>query len=80
MAGKDGNEKNFRCSFCNKPQDKVRKLITGENGVCICDECIEVCAELVEEALYGSDYEAEASLNEEINLRRPKEIKELLDE
>ncbi|MBE5927850.1 MAG: ATP-dependent Clp protease ATP-binding subunit ClpX [Lachnospiraceae bacterium] len=80
MAGKDGNEKNFRCSFCNKPQDKVRKLITGENGVCICDECIEVCAELVEEALYGSEYETESLLSEEINLRRPKEIKELLDE
>ncbi len=80
MAGKDGNEKNFRCSFCNKPQDKVRKMITGENGVCICDECIEVCAELVEEALYGSEYDTESSLSEEINLRRPKEIKEMLDE
>lgn len=56
MAGKDDNENDIRCSFCNKPQDKVRKLIAGD-GVYICDECVEVCAEIVEDALYGSEFE-----------------------
>lgn len=79
MAGKDGSENDIRCSFCNKPQDKVRKLIAGD-GVYICDECVEVCAEIVEDALYGSEFEQEPSFRDEINLLRPKEIKELLDE
>lgn len=79
MAGKDDNENDIRCSFCNKPQDKVRKLIAGD-GVYICDECVEVCAEIVEDALYGSEFEQEPSFRDEINLLRPKEIKELLDE
>lgn len=79
MAGKDDNENDIRCSFCNKPQDKVRKLIAGD-GVYICDECVEVCAEIVEDALCGSEFEQEPSFRDEINLLRPKEIKELLDE
>lgn len=79
MAGKDDNENDIRCSFCNKPQDKVRKLIAGD-GVYICDECVEVCAEIVEDSLYGSEFEQEPSFRDEINLLRPKEIKELLDE
>ncbi len=79
MAGKDDNENDIRCSFCNKPQDKVRKLIAGD-GVYICDECVEVCAEIVEDALYGSEFEQEPSFRDEINLLRPKQIKELLDE
>ena len=44
MAIKDDNDKQLRCSFCNKPQDKVRKLIAGD-GVYICDECVEVRSE-----------------------------------
>lgn len=79
MAGKDDNQKNLRCSFCNKPQDKVRKLIAGD-GVYICDECVEVCAEIVEEELYAPDYAEESVLKDEINLLRPREIKEFLDE
>ena len=44
----DGREKTVRCSFCGKSQDEVDKLIAGP-GVCICDECIELCREIVEE-------------------------------
>lgn len=79
MAGKDDNEKNLRCSFCNKPQDKVRKLIAGD-GVYICDECVEVCAEIVEEELYAQDYAETPVLKDEINLLTPREIKGFLDE
>ena len=46
MAGKIGEQK-VRCSFCNKSEDQVRKLIAGPDGVYICDECIEICDEIL---------------------------------
>ena len=50
MAGKNsGND--IRCSFCNKTQSQVRKLIAGPAGVYICDECIDICADILEEEL-----------------------------
>ena len=39
----------IRCSFCNKTEDQVRKLIAGPDGVYICDECVDICAEIIEE-------------------------------
>ncbi len=75
MANK--NFEKIRCSFCNKTEDQVRKLIAGPGGVYICDECIDVCSEILEEELA----EEEVDLTEsEINLRTPKEIKDFLDE
>ena len=68
----------IRCSFCNKTQDQVRKLIAGPGGVYICDECVEICADIVEEEL--EEYEEEINDSEEINLLKPVEIKEHLDE
>ncbi len=65
------------CSFCGKSQGKVRKLIAGPNGIFICDECIEVCSEIIEEE-FEDDYEAEGA--GEINLLKPIEIKKFLDE
>ena len=75
MAGK--NSDNIRCSFCNKTQDQVRKLIAGPAGVYICDECVEICADIVEE-----EYEDEIEEEEEftINLLKPVEINEFLDD
>ena len=67
----------IRCSFCNKTEDQVRKLIAGPNGVYICDECIDVCSEIMDEEL--ADEELDFSEND-INLRTPKEIREFLDE
>lgn len=66
-----------RCSFCNKTQEQVRKLIAGPAGVYICDECIDICAEIMEE-----EYEDEPAKTEgvEINLLKPVEIKEFLDD
>ena len=49
MAGR--YEEVVRCSFCNKTQSQVRKMIAGPNGVYICDRCVDVCAEIIEEEL-----------------------------
>ena len=73
MANK--NFEKIRCSFCNKTEDQVRKLIAGPGGVYICDECIDVCSEIMEEEL--ADEETQ-STDSEINLRTPREIKEFL--
>lgn len=68
----------IRCSFCGKTQDQVRKMIAGSGNVYICDECIELCAEILEEEL-GQE-EEEAPDFSGINLLKPKEIKEFLDD
>ena len=52
MAGRIDERKVLRCSFCNKTQDQVRKLIAGPN-VYICDECVEVCTEIIEDEFDG---------------------------
>ena len=77
MAGKikDGE---LRCSFCGKTQDKVKKLIQGQNGVFICDECIGICSDILDEAFEAEDEQAVDGLD--INLLKPKEIKEFLDD
>lgn len=72
------NTENIRCSFCNKTQDQVRKLVSGPDGVYICDECVEICADIVEEEY--EEAEEQASGEFEINLLKPAEIKEFLDE
>ena len=67
MAGKSSDS--IRCSFCNKTQDQVKKMIAGPAGVYICDECVEICADIVEE-----EYEEEAEETElDINLLKPVE-------
>ena len=73
MANRSDDRKQLRCSFCNKTQDQVRKLIAGP-GAYICDECIEICSEIIEEELEDSE------LDDGINLLKPKEIKRFLDE
>ncbi|WP_347126629.1 ATP-dependent Clp protease ATP-binding subunit ClpX [Mediterraneibacter gnavus] len=76
MAGKASDDI-VRCSFCNKPQSQVRKLIAGPNGAYICDECIEVCSEIIEEEFEYNDDRREF---DDINLLTPEEIKAFLDE
>ena len=77
MAGKLlGND--IRCSFCNKTQNQVRKLIAGPAGVYICDDCIEICADILEEEL--QDEEEEEAVRPDINLLKPVEIKNFLDD
>ena len=73
--GIKGNDTRIRCSFCGKTEDQVRKLIAGPDGVYICDECIEICAEIIEEEFTGLPQADDT----EINLMKPIEIKEFLD-
>ena len=75
MATRSDNNKQFRCSFCNKTQDQVRKLVAGPKGVYICDECIEVCTEIMED-----EFENFNEDTQEINLMKPKEMKAFLDD
>ena len=67
--------KNVKCSFCGKPQDSVKKLIAGPNGVFICDECIKICDSILEEYDEGDNNEYEG-----IKLPTPAQIKEQLDD
>ena len=76
MAGRTPQDK-IRCSFCNKTQDMVRKMISGQDGAYICDECISLCTEILEEELEDDEEEAAKS---SINLLKPIEIKDFLDE
>ena len=48
MAGRNSDNK-LRCSFCNKTQDQVRKLIAGPNGTYICDQCVGICSDILDE-------------------------------
>lgn len=67
------NQKQLKCSFCGKSQDQVKRLVAGP-GVYICDECIELCQEIIDE-------EFEENIDVEIGeLPKPKEIKEFLDQ
>lgn len=70
-------EDRVRCSFCGKSQEQVKKLIAGSGNVFICDECVELCAEILEEEL---DNDVEEADLDDINLLKPKEIKAFLDE
>lgn len=71
------NNDESRCSFCGKPESKARKLIAGPSGVFICDECIEICSDIMMEEM---TYETDDDVDFDINLYKPQEIKEFLDE
>ena len=74
MTGKNDETNKLRCSFCGKTQDQVKKLIAGPN-VYICDECIDLCADIIDE-----EYETLAKEDEVKELPKPKQIKEILDQ
>lgn len=77
MAGKNaGND--VKCSFCGKSQDQVKKMIAGPAGVYICDECIEICSDILEE-----EFEEDVLETDEVpdfKLLKPVEIKKFLDD
>ena len=60
------------CSFCNKPREKARKLVSGPNGTYICEECVEICQEILRLDQEKADYE-------NVKLLKPQEIKAELD-
>ncbi|NLY70391.1 MAG: ATP-dependent Clp protease ATP-binding subunit ClpX, partial [Clostridiales bacterium] len=67
-------KKQLKCSFCGKTQEQVKRLVAGP-GVYICDECIELCSEIIEEEFEESKVDAELN-----NIPKPKEIKEILSQ
>ncbi len=71
-------EGKVRCSFCGKSEDQVRKLIAGPDGAFICDECISICAEIMEEEL--AVYDRGDVDDMDINLLKPEEIHSILDD
>ena len=66
--------KNQHCSFCGKPKEETGRLITGPDGVCICDECVEICKNMVDE--WADEKKSET---DKIPLKKPTEIKAELD-
>ncbi|MGN0316739.1 MAG: ATP-dependent Clp protease ATP-binding subunit ClpX [Lachnospira sp.] len=81
MAGRNMDDK-LRCSFCNKTQDQVRKLIAGPNGAYICDECVGICSDILDEEYDIDSFDDDNNViaDMEINLLKPKQIKEFLDD
>ncbi len=73
MPAKFDDTKQLRCSFCGKTQEQVKRLIAGPN-VYICDECVELCSEIIEEEL------EDAYDDEVMDMPKPREIKEHLDQ
>ena len=71
-----GTKVPYRCSFCGKSQEQVRKLIAGQ-GVYICDECITLCQEIIEEEMLDAPVVASSGTTK---LPNPREIKDALDE
>ncbi len=69
-----------RCSFCNRTENQVRKLLAGPEGIYICDECIMICSDLMQEALEEDEEVRVRDAAMEINLLKPAEISEFLDE
>ena len=67
----------IRCSFCGKPEEQVRKLIAGPEGVYICDECVGICSEIIDDEFNMYEEDVYSS---EINLLKPEEINAILDE
>ena len=76
MAGKK-DEGRLKCSFCGKTQDQVRKLIAGP-GVYICEQCVDLCNEIIEDELESGNLSYDNGTD--INLLKPKVMKEFLDE
>ena len=72
-------KKQLKCSFCGKTQDQVRRLIAGPN-VYICDECVGLCGEILEEVFEDEDDKSNPEKLTMENLPKPKKIKEFLDE
>lgn len=84
MSGRNfiGGGEKIRCSFCGRTEGQVRKMISGPSGAFICDECVDICMEIIEEEMMDEeDGDAvESSVAQEINLLKPEEMKEFLDE
>ena len=79
MASKKDNDGEIRCSFCGKLKKDAKKLVAGPPGIYICDECIGICSDIIEDDFEDSEYTSSGN-SEEIRLLKPRQIKEFLDE
>lgn len=81
MPNNFGNDNEVRCSFCGKPQSQAKRLISG-NGVYICDECVELCMDIIadEDSLHRGRPQPKNKPRAEMVLPKPQEIKKQLDE
>ena len=81
MPNNFGNDNEVRCSFCGKPQSQAKRLISG-NGVYICDECVELCMDIIadEDSLHRGRPQPKNKPRAEMVLSKPQEIKKQLDE
>ncbi len=75
MAGRNDNK--IKCSFCGRTEDQVRKLIAGPDGAFICDECIQICAEILDEEFRELPMQNQTG---DLNLMKPMEIRQFLDD
>ena len=80
MADKTKMQPPRRCSFCGRKENQVSKLIAGPNNIYICDECVAICADIIDESMEGMDLGAADEAAGGINLLKPQEIKNFLDE
>ncbi len=76
MAGKTTDDR-IRCSFCGKTQEQTRRLIAGPNGAYICDDCIDICAEIIDDEFEDAEPVTQGL---DINLYKPEEMMEFLNE
>ena len=79
MASKKDNDGEIRCSFCGKLKKDAKKLVAGPPGIYICDECIGICSDIIEDDFDEAEYNSSGN-DEEIRLLKPRQIKEFLDE
>ncbi len=80
MASKKDSDE-IKCSFCGKPKRETRKLVAGPPGIYICDECISICSDIIEDDLEEEEVStASSSSSDEIRLLKPRQIKDFLDE
>lgn len=79
MSSKKDNDGEIRCSFCGKLKKDAKKLVAGPPGIYICDECIGICSDIIEDDFDEAEYSSSGS-SEDIRLLKPRQIKEFLDE
>ena len=77
MSKRKDTPQNVKCSFCGKSQEAVSRIVAGP-GVYICDECVSVCKNIIENDTYIED-EFGYTIDEQEKLLSPKEIKDILD-
>ena len=80
MADKTKMQPPRRCSFCGRTEKQVAKLIAGPNDIYICDECVAICSDIIDESLEEADMAPLEGGESGINLLKPLEIKNFLDE